>query len=522
MLTVSGSKDDYSTKDLDFLLSEAAGKLDITLEPMPDGGSIVGIVRDDKARPVAGAELVNQGRSTSQNRETKTGADGRFRLDNLFDGSTGKEVLVRARGQAPRRVRVETGPRDDPAEVIIDLDAGHRIKGRVVEDKGRPIAGVTVDFADGRNAFSDGGRMDTDAEGRFAFDSLPPNSPFGFTKEGFSDIQGRSLELDGDGEVVVEMTPAGVILGRAVDAVTGKPIGKFVVRITFSPERQPGDPSAGLSSDLVNPGQSFQSAEGLFKLKDLVVDMPLQVTVLAEGYEKHAVNRVVVARPTDAAVEEMRLEPTDPATLRAIRGRMVDPTGRPIAGAQIRLIVAGARNPGPRHAYPFNWTMITSGQLAQDARVRRFLEATSDAEGRFLFERVPDGQEIELAWWGKGVAPGRADHLELVERKEDQPLEVLTEAPARVVGAIDRKLHPEAGRVRVSAEDAAIDYADLEVKPGRADYEFTDLAPGTYIVTLSTAYERVPGTSGGLTSRPLASAKVTIEAGGAARVDFKE
>ena len=115
---------------------------------MPDGGSIVGVVRDHEGRPIAGANLVNQGRSTDQNREARTGADGRFRLDNLFEGSTGKEVLVRAKGQAPRRVKVEPGPRDRPSEVAIDLEAGHAIKGRVVDDKGKPIAGVMVDFAD--------------------------------------------------------------------------------------------------------------------------------------------------------------------------------------------------------------------------------------------------------------------------------------------------------------------------------------------------------------------------------------
>jgi hypothetical protein len=41
-------------------------------------------------------------------------------------------------------------------------------------------------------------------------------------------------------------------------------------------------------------------------------------------------------------------------------------------------------------------------------------------------------------------------------------------------------------------------------------------------VTLSTAFECVPVTNGGLTSRPLASNNVTIEPGGTARLDFKE
>jgi beta-lactamase regulating signal transducer with metallopeptidase domain len=521
-LTVSGSRRDYSSKDVDIMLSQASGRLDLTLEPMPDGGSIVGIVRDHRGAPIAGAELVNQGRSTAQNRETKTGADGRFRLDNLFEGSTGKEVLVRAKGQAPKRVKVEPGPRDQPAEVTIDLEAGHTIKGRVVDEKGKPIAGVMVDFAHGRNAFSDGGRMDTDAQGRFAFDSLPEDSPFGFSKDGFSAIQDRRLELDGDEEVVVEMTSAGVILGRAVDAKTGKPIKNFVVQITFSPKRQPGDPSGGLASDLVSPGQSFQSAEGLFKLNNLIVDMPLQVTVSAEGYEKQVADLVRAAHPADAQDEELRLEPIDPATLQVIRGRMVDSEGKAIAGAQLRLIVAGPRDPGPRHGFPFNWTMITTGQIAQQGRVRRFLATTTDAKGQFLFERVPRGLEIELVWWGKGVAAGRADHLEALEREDDELLEVITQAPARVVGAIDRKLHPEAGRIRVANELGAIDYDDLELKPGQVDYEFGDLRPGTYLVSLESTYERVPGSNGGLTSRTLASDKVTIEPGETARVDFKK
>ena len=522
MLTVAVSKDDYSSKDVDAQLSRPVATLDVGLDRMPDGGSIVGVVRDDRGRPVAGAALANQGRSSNQVREAKTGADGRFRLDNLFEGSMGKDVLVRAKGHAPKRVKVEPGPREKPAEVAIDMEPGHRIRGRVVDDRGRPVAGATVDFAHGSNAFSDGGRMDTDAEGRFAFDALPPGCPFGFSKEGFSDIQDRRLELDGDGEVVVAMTPAGVILGRAVDARTGKPIRKFVVQITFSPDHQPGDPTGGLRSDLINPGQSFQSADGTFRLNDLMVDLPLQVTVLADGYEKQAAGRVVVARPDDARTEELRLEPTDPAALRAFRGRLVDPAGKPVVGAQLRLIVAGPREPGPRHAFPFNWTMITSGQLAQQGRVSRFLEAATDADGRFLFERVRDGQEIELAWWGKGVAPGRADHLEAVERKDDELLEVLADTPARLVGTIDRKLHPQAGRIRVNSASGTIHYDEVELKPGWSDYEFADLAPGTYTVTLSTAFEPIPGTDGGLTSRPLASAKVTIESGGIARVDFKE
>ena len=165
--------------------------------------------------------------------------------------------------------------------------------------------------------------------------------------------------------------------------------------------------------------------------------------------------------------------------------------------------------------------MITTGQIAQQGRVSRFLEATSDAEGLFAFERVPKGFEVELVWWGKGVVPGRADHLEVAGRKEGERIEVTTQAPARLIGAIDRKRHPEAGRIRVAEQTGAIEYDDLGLRAGQDESGFNHLAPGTDTATLSGAYERVPG-SRWLTTRPLASGKATIGPGGNARVDFKD
>jgi beta-lactamase regulating signal transducer with metallopeptidase domain len=522
MLELGTSKDDYLPNGVDLVFREPANKLDITLESMPDGGSIVGIVNDHEGRPVVGASVTNQGRSSNLVRETKTGTDGKFRLDNLHQGSTGVDILVRAKGQSPKRMNVEPGTRDKPTEYTVDLAAGHKIKGRVVDEKGKPIAGVSVDFANGRNPFSDGGRMDTDAQGRFAFDALPPNCPFGFSKAGFSEISKKQLELDGNEEVVVEMVSAGVVLGRVVDGKSGKPIKKFVVQLTFSPDRQPGDVSSGLLYSLTNPGQSFQSTDGRFRLNDLVVGLALQVTVLADGYEKGVVTRVLVAQPDSAEVEEVRLEPIDPATLQTVRVRMVDAQGKPITGAQLRLIVAGPRDVGERHQFPFNWTMITTGQIGQQGRIKRFLTGTSDAKGEFAFENVPKDLEMELVWWGKGVVPGRADHLENMDQEAGKPFEITTPAGARIVGTIDRTKYPGAVRIGVSGQFGAIDFDDQEMKPGKMEYEFNNLPPGTYTVSLSSPYERVPGMDDGLTSRVLASGKITLDPGEEGRVEFKD
>ncbi len=537
-------KGDYIHEAIPIRLTHPRQELNLTLRLRPHGGSIAGIVLDHDGRPIAGAELINPGNSSAISRRSKTGPNGRFRLENLYATLTGKEVIVRAKGHAPKRLTVEPGPAGNPAEVTIALEPGHRIKGRVTDDKGRPIEGVDVYFSGGNHGDEGGGKTTTDAQGRFDFDSLPVNSPFAFGKPGaprptgpivpipegslpftfykeaYSGIENRQLPLDGDDVVTVEMAPAGVILGKVLDATTGRPIRGFNVQITFSPKRQPGEPSSGLRSDLINPGQVFQSNEGHFKLGELLVGMPLQVMISAQGYERHVTERVVVAVPNEAPVEEFRLSPLDAADLRTYRGRLIDARRKPVAGAQLRLFAARDRNPNRRSGFPFNWSMIRNGQLAQQSNVTRFLEAATDAQGRFEFTRIPRGNEVELAWWGTGIAPGRVDYLDRMEEKAS--IEITVPNPARIVVTVDRKAFSGAGRIQVNSLESLFDDADRELKPGQTEFAFDDLAPGQYRVSLTSPFERVPGTSNGLTMRTLASLNVTVDPGETKRVEFKE
>jgi beta-lactamase regulating signal transducer with metallopeptidase domain len=513
-------KGEYAHETTTTRLTGPKQKLDLTLRLRPHGGSIVGVVRDNQGRPIAGADVRNPGRSSGDFREAKTGPDGRFRLENLYDTLTGKEVIVRAPGFAPRRMKVEPGPAEKPAEVTITLEPGHRIQGRVTDDKGRALEGVNVYFSGGNGPHPEGGKTTTDAQGRFSFDSLPPDSPFVFQKNGYSPIDNRQLPLDGDDVVTVEMVPAGLILGKVLDAATGKPIRAFNVQITFSPERQPGDPSSGLRSDLINPGQAFQSNEGRFKLSELLAGMPLQVMISAQGYERHVTKRVAAAVPDEARVNEFRLDPLDTASLRTYHGRLRDADGKPVAGAQVRLIAARDRDPDQRAQFPFNWTMIHNGQLAQQPNVFRFLQSSTDARGLFEFTGIPKGTEVELAWWGRGIAPGRADHMQRHAEQEEGWFDITLPAPARIAGKIDRKSYTTAGRIQLTSSNGLCDYTDLELKPDQVDFAFEDLAPGQYTVHLMTAFEPIPGQPGALTNRALTTATVTLAAGDRVRVEF--
>ena len=335
------------------------------------------------------------------------------------------------------------------------MEPGHRLQGRVTDDRGHPLEGVRVYFGGANHAQEGGGKATTDAQGRFDFDSLPAGCPFAFYKDGYSEIDDRNLPLDTDEVVTVEMVPAGAGPGRAVDARTGKPIRAFNVQIGHSPRRQPDDPSGGIRSDLINPGQVFQSDEGRFKVGDLILGMPIQVTVSAEGYERRAIERVVAARPDEAKAEEFRLDAIDPASLRTYRGRLRDAGGKPVVGAQVRLIAARDREPDRRVDFPFNWTMIRSGQIAQQPKVVRFLEAATDARGIFQFTGIPRDTEVELAFWGKGIAPGRADHLEQIAENKEGWFDITLPAPARIVGAIDRRAYSTPRRIQLSGLSAS-------------------------------------------------------------------
>ncbi len=311
-LSVLDPKYEVVTKVLRLTAGQAEPTpVELTLTRRPHGGSVTGVVTDPQGKPVAGAFLRVTGLSARETRDATTDAKGRYTLDDVFAGPAGHEVVVRAEGFAPRAVAFKPGTVAAPAVADVKLQAGHRVRGRVVDAAGKPLANASVEFSGGLSLHGFGNYGTTDGEGRFRFTSLPAAAPFGFSKAGFSAIDERTLPLDGEAEVVVTMRPAGVVAGTALDAATGKPIPRFTVSLAFSPDHQKGDPICRLSETDAAPGQAFDSARGEFRSADFSEGMPLQVTVAAEGYRKRVVRRVVAT--ADATPAEYRLTPEDPA-----------------------------------------------------------------------------------------------------------------------------------------------------------------------------------------------------------------
>jgi len=494
-------------------------KVDVVLKKRPHGGSIKGRVADMKGQSIAGAVLASHGNSSDEVRQTKTDADGKFLLENLFNRQDGHLLVVKAKGFTPRMIDVTPGPANEPAEMTIVMEPGHRIKGRAVNEAGKPLKGIRVYFAEGNrgSGMYFGDSTITDAQGRFEFDSLPPDTPFTFVDENYAQLHHSKLPLDGDKEIAVTLKSPGMIKGRVIDKVTGKPVPRVNVSITFTPDRQPGDPDGGsILTHRTNPGEVFNSPQGQFLLKELMPGMPVQVSVTAPGYRRTVLRRVLAQPASEALPVDIQLTPEDPAKLLAIKGKIVNHQGQPVAGADLRLIAATER-PANREDFPFNWQMIETNQVEQMANVLQVSRQTSKQDGSFLFENVPGDADIQLVYWAKGIPQGRMYGFEKMTAKERAEIQVKAIAPARIKGTIDRKVFAEFSSIRITAPNR---YWTAKMGADGKSFVIEDLPPGQYDVQVDGPAMRSPANANMIQTRLIGRRQVTVGEGNEERIDF--
>lgn len=508
-LRVSGLKEGYFTARSDVTITVPPGgeqELNLVLTRRPDGGSVQGVVVDADGNPIEGADLSNPGSVVPRDaRETTTDARGHYRLDNVFEANGSHTLRVAAKGFATQRFQFAPGTREDPAEVNVTLEAGHRIRGRVIDEQGQPLTSVQAKWHDpSLSGFPWRNSVLTDKEGRFALDSLPTYPTFQFRKDGYSEIQHAMLSLDGDDEVVVTMQSEGVIRGRVVDAETGNAVSPFTIRVDSTLDRKPGDVSGDLNEDRMAGIEMVPDEDGTFSMGNFVRGSFWRLTIEAEGYDPLFVPRIDVAPKSDAETVEFRLTPFDDSQLLTLAGRLENEQGQPITGAEFRLIVATDRPDPPRarDASPFDWVSIRYDDGPRNGEaVLQFLKATTDGEGRFTFDRVRPADDLELVYWGTGASQERIifkrtrtdnDGPPLYERVSKngteqgtqysaealQDLTITTKTPGIIRGSIDRTTLPELMTVNLRAADG--DNRGAMLSPGKDSYQLHNVAPGKY------------------------------------------
>jgi beta-lactamase regulating signal transducer with metallopeptidase domain len=520
-LRVSGLKEGYLTAHSDVTLTVPPGgeqELNLTLTRRPDGGSVQGVVTDADGNPVEAVSVSNPGPVVPRDaRETTTDARGYYRLDNVFEANGTHTLRVAAKGFATQRFEFAPGTREDPAQVNVTLEAGHRIRGRVIDEQGQPLSSVQAKWHDpSLSGFPWRNSVLTDKEGRFALDSLPTYPTFQFRKDGYSEIRQARLSLDGEDEVVITMQSEGVIRGRVVDAETGNAVSPFTIRVDSTLDRKPGDVSGGLNENRMAGIEMVPDEDGTFFMGNFVRGSFWRLTIEADGYDPLFVPRIGVATESDVETVEFQLTPFDDSQLLTLAGRLENEQGQPITGAEFRLIVATDR-PDPPHsrdASPFDWVSIRYDDGPRNGEaVLQFFKATTDGEGRFTFDRVRPADDLELVYWGTGASKQRiifkqtrtdddgAPRYERIAKDEEeqgtqysaealQGLTITTKTPGIIRGSIDRAALPDLRVICLTAADG--DIQGTTISPSKDSYEIHNVAPGKYTLHVDEPRARQP------------------------------
>ncbi|MSR61682.1 MAG: sigma-70 family RNA polymerase sigma factor [Planctomycetes bacterium] len=355
--------------------------------------SLAGRVEDEGGMPVPGASLAVDV-SPSYFRElgiaqpfernggtwvAESGANGAFALPNVPGGAP---VELRAWAPDFRPRRVELPGHDDPAlRVVLERQPDSvPLTGFVLDPAGRPVEGARV---------SAGHEITrTAADGGFALSWRPHDSyvivrPDGASvrwspthvaavHEGFAAARAELAQLDIAQPIVLRLGEDLALTGRVVDPA-GQPLAGVVLWLSnptpFGQEREGAGLGAPLAlENVLRRGERgvVTSAEGSFTLDGL---LPQEYRLLA--YDP----RTTVCGgpfPLPAGTRNAVLVLDRETGTARVAGRLVDADGNPLAGAMVHA------------TRPISEDFSYEPPLPEGLD----LDRTTDAEGRFEFERL--------------------------------------------------------------------------------------------------------------------------------------
>jgi protocatechuate 3,4-dioxygenase beta subunit len=416
----------------------------LILRLRPGGAEVRGIVRDITGGTVSGAWVF------SDIGLTTTDDAGRFSLWLDIDSFVRLEVV--AEGYAPVSTR-EWRPIGRELEILLRPEVV--LRGRVVRaDTGEGIADVPV-LARAPRALALGGsyqelsQVRTDAEGRFVFRGLGP----GYYKPEVRAAGWRGMARDSvllvlgevPEEVLIPVHPARQLAGRVIRAGSGEPCEAGTVTVHDQ------------AGEVVERG--LADLDGVVALGGLLPE-PYTLEVRCFPAEKHGLVEPVDLGEGDLVDAVWELEAPSG---RAIRGRVVDASGRGVALVHLH------------------------GELRESEdgdHIGTPAEAVTEEDGSFEILDLPPGLYRFHSVHAEGMAEPKEDPEVSVARDRD------TEGVEIVL--------PEGGALRVRVRDPAGDPvpgATIFVKSGlggtifkstpTSEWLLEDLTPEVYVVEVT-------------------------------------
>lgn len=409
--------------DLAVVLPHGGAPIAITLTR---AGAVAGRVLDPDGRPVAGGEVAVEGSSW---RTTATEDDGSFRIEDLPAGPL--TVVADSDDWAPsEELDVELAPGGTVDGLVLELRLGGSLTGEVYAPDGSPAIGAMIMVQAARG--NDDAQLISDAEGRFAAEHLEPGSYNVIAMPDLNALGDPTESPEAMGSLLskMETASAAIVEGQTTHVVLGAP--------PADPVRLVGLVSAGgvplAHALLAIVGEDRAMLDALdFHQTDadgrysVVLDAPGNYVVfVSRGMGSDESTEFNVAVP---AVEVHEVDLAVP--LGAIRGRVVDPTGRGLEGQRVDWTRAGA----------LTSLQSTFGDRSVSTAEDGAFELTWLAPGTYTLRAGPRRGDDEPSWSTVTLGGVAVAADEVVEG-----LEIVLGEPGRLVGrVVDAAGAPVAG-----------------------------------------------------------------------------
>ncbi len=308
----------------------------------------------------------------------------------------------------------------------------------------------------------------SDANGRFATDRVGARinaSVFDFaglraTRLGYLPVGRQPVEsfANEDG-LRIRLDRGAAVTGQVVDGNSGVPLSGAEVSVgRFVSERRPlilGPVPDGADGPFGRVRSGRSRADGLFEVSAWPGSW--DILVRAGGMAQLQLRSVEVGNGgLDVGVVELTRG-------LSLGGVVLAESGQPVAGARIR--VAGSKSRG---------ALGTRDGVSH--RFRNALELSSDEQGEFQIEGLPEGARVDLLVGAPGFVPTVVERL-----SAERPVDVVLRRGASIAGRVRSGGQPARGGASLRSQTGETEMRALLDPNG--SFSFEDLAPGRYSVT---------------------------------------
>lgn len=469
-----------------------------------NGARLYGVVRNSVGDSVAGAQLTLYGtfhglgaNDSPDQLVAQSDNLGNYQFLNVPPGHRTLSVTADGYGNATvgglqlERVDVER-------DVVLEL--AEMICGTVVGPGNIPIEGARViaqSFASGPRQSRD--EAVTDVDGRFCLEHVKPGQyTVAVAKQGFK--PGREPRVEaGDTRLVFQLSPKSSISGVVLARDTGQPVPTFQVQLRVAYENTEATGKMGSVMTVQNPRGEF--------LVDDVAEGTYVVEAVAEGYAPTLSERIRVGSSQEVVGITIQL-----AQGGAITGQIVDPEGKPVAGAMIET-------------RDTTWTddyftaVVLGDQFPTNASTK---QARSDGEGNFTISALtPETYQIRIKT-DRFTELVKAD-LRVVEQGTLNVGRIQLEAGGTITGTVvgaDGQIVPGA-QIQLRPDGAS---SGISMRTGKADaqgvFVLRNVKAGNYKISALIGGGEAD-IFGGLANQSRSERSVVVTGGREQRVELK-